>query len=606
MIAKMLKCMIITDEKRKNACISDLCTLGCVHIENIRRKSQRSEDFEKIKSTYSNALKVLLDLGVKKEAKEESGDVEKAVMVINSLDKEKKEIAERIRLNSLEAERIREYGSFDPEDFALLEKKGIKIRIYKAGKKETEELKKDETFSFILLKEGKLNTIASLSDLPENIHLSEFALPSLSLSSFDEEIERDKNRIALINEDIKKYLVLKKAIEREIRKLDDEIMYSDCLSTLKDEGEVAYISGYIPSKCKDEFASFLKERGYAYAIREVSEDDDVPTLVEYNRVTRIVKPVFDILGTVPGYREMDISSYFLVFFSLFFAMIVGDAGYGLVFLIAAVIMNAKSRKLSDINILLYVLSITTIIWGALTGTYFGSEKILSSSAFLQSLVIPQITNFPEVMGVDSTWAQNMVMKFCFILGTIQLSLACIINVVRKIKSKDLSFVADLGWLLDILVLYGLVLYLVIGAECNFKAVAISVATGYVLVLLFGSQAPGVPFVKGMLSGLAGFFTTFLNTVSAFSNIMSYIRLFAVGMASLAIAESFNNMAGGMMSGAGIPLALIVILLGHVLNLVMGVLSVIVHGVRLNLLEFSGQLGMEWSGHQYEPFSKKAE
>ena len=111
------------------------------------------------------------------------------------------------------------------------------------------------------------------------------------------------------------------------------------------------------------------------------------------------------------------------------------------------------------------------------------------------------------------------------------------------------------------------------------------------------------FLDGLKASLAGFFTTFLDTISCFSNIMSYIRLFAVGMASLAIAQSFNGMAEGMLSGALIPVGIAIIVVGHLLNLVMGILSVVVHGVRLNLLEFSGALGMEWTGYNYEPFCK---
>jgi V/A-type H+-transporting ATPase subunit I len=88
--------------------------------------------------------------------------------------------------------------------------------------------------------------------------------------------------------------------------------------------------------------------------------------------------------------------------------------------------------------------------------------------------------------------------------------------------------------------------------------------------------------------------------------MSYIRLFAVGMASLAIAQSFNDMAGSMLKGWALPAGILILVIGHGLNIVMGALSVIVHGVRLNLLEFSGQLGMEWAGIPYEPFRKNVE
>ena len=124
-----------------------------------------------------------------------------------------------------------------------------------------------------------------------------------------------------------------------------------------------------------------------------------------------------------------------------------------------------------------------------------------------------------------------------------------------------------------------------------------------LVVLFGGMSPDKSFGQGLKAGLGDAFTVFLNTISAFGNIMSYIRLFAVGMASLAIAQSFNNMALGF-KGPLVIATVLILLIGHGLNIVMGLLSVVVHGVRLNLLEFSGQLGMEWAGIAYDPFKKR--
>ena len=152
-------------------------------------------------------------------------------------------------------------------------------------------------------------------------------------------------------------------------------------------------------------------------------------------------------------------------------------------------------------------------------------------------------------------------------------------------------------------LQGAVLYLVIGQQVNLIPVACVVIAGFLLVVCFGGMAPDKTFGQGLKAGLGNAFTVFLNTISAFGNIMSYIRLFAVGMASLAIAQSFNNMAFGF-KGPLVIAAILILLIGHGLNIVMGLLSVVVHGVRLNLLEFSGQLGMEWAGIAYDPFKKR--
>ena len=208
-------------------------------------------------------------------------------------------------------------------------------------------------------------------------------------------------------------------------------------------------------------------------------------------------------------------------------------------------MTLKNKKASTAVQLLWLLSIATIVWGALTGTWFGLEQAMDVP-LLKSLVIPTFANYPAHFGVESTTQQNTIMKFCFILGTVQLSLACVMNIRRKL---------------------------------------------------------GETFGQGLKAGLGDAFTVFLNTISAFGNIMSYIRLFAVGMASLAIAQSFNNMAFGF-KGPLVIAAILILLIGHGLNIVMGLLSVVVHGVRLNLLEFSGQLGMEWAGIAYDPFKKR--
>lgn len=365
---------------------------------------------------------------------------------------------------------------------------------------------------------------------------------------------------------------------------------------------LVWLTGYLPVDEAERFKATAAKEHWAWAMDDPAADDDkVPTKIKYTRVTRLIAPVFDILGTVPSYREYDISFWFLGFFTLFFAMIIGDAGYGCLFLLTAAALTVKSKKPSDAVQLLWVLSIATIVWGAMTGTWFGLEGAMDVP-LLRSLVVPTFANYPEYFNVTTTQQQNSVMKFCFILGTVQLSLACVMNIRRKTREKDLSWVADLGWLCAICALYFVVLYLVIGEQVNLTPIAAVVLLGFVLVVCFGGMSPDKTFAQGLKAGLGNAFTVFLNTISAFGNIMSYIRLFAVGMASLAIAQSFNNMALGF-KGPLVVVGILIMLVGHGLNIVMGLLSVVVHGVRLNLLEFSGQLGMEWTGTAYAPFKK---
>ena len=374
---------------------------------------------------------------------------------------------------------------------------------------------------------------------------------------------------------------------------------SACAARLNAESGIVWITGYIPQTETEKFVGAAKEHGWAWLIDDADENDAaVPTKVRYNKATALIKPLFDILGTVPGYREYDISFWFLAFFALFFAMIIGDAGYGALFLVGTVILNVM-KKLTNVTLLLYLLSAATVVWGALTGTWFGLEGAMKVP-FLKALVIPGFANYPEYFDVTATQAQNNVMKFCFSIGVIQLALACVMNIRRKICGRSLAWVADLGWLLAVCALYFMVLYLVIGETVNLAIVASVIGAGFLLVVFFGGMSPEKTFAQGLKAGLGNTFTTFLNTISAFGNVMSYIRLFAVGMASLAIAQSFNDMASGF-GGGLVIVGVVIMIIGHALNIVMGFLSVVVHGVRLNLLEFSGQLGMEWTGIAYDPF-----
>ncbi|MFH2115745.1 MAG: V-type ATP synthase subunit I, partial [Spirochaetota bacterium] len=111
-------------------------------------------------------------------------------------------------------------------------------------------------------------------------------------------------------------------------------------------------------------------------------------------------------------------------------------------------------------------------------------------------------------------------------------------------------------------------------------------------------------IQAMLDTLKNIISIFLGAVSFFADIVSYIRLWAVGLAGVAISQATNGMASGLLR---VSLAFLfgaaILLVGHSLNLVMGALSVVVHGVRLNLLEFSGHMNMEWSGYRYEPFKE---
>ncbi|MDX9914332.1 MAG: ATPase [Sphaerochaeta sp.] len=606
----MKKAYIVIKTAKKRMMLKALGNAGLLHLESDIHANEETQQIQKRCDTLLSTISAIVELQGKREQVEQrtlsmEASAEIADRYAGLID-ERKRLEEEIAIHKGQVERLSPWGDFDPVQIEQLRQAGIDLHFYTLSKKDLSAL--DPAISYLnLAPVGSLEAIATVGvELPPSAMASELAIPKAGLLDTQRLLETATAKLAETVDTLRGGAIYLTSLKEYHRRLTETRIFEEIANGMEGEEELCWIGGYLPIDQVSSFETIAKSNAWAYALDDVSEEDTPPTLVRYPKGVGIIKPVFDILGTVPGYSEGDISTWFLLFFTLFFAMIIGDAGYGLIFLLAASAIHFKTKKPTTLVLLIYVLSVATMVWGSITGTWFGSKAILERLPVLQTLVIPSIANYPELFGIDAVTAQNTVMKFCFIVGTVQLSLACTLNVIKKAPHKDLSLMADIGWLVAILALYLVVLQLVIGTLINIQVVFTVVLAGFALVVLFGEQSPGTPIAKGMIKGLGGIFTTFLNTISAFSNIMSYIRLFAVGMASVAIAQSFNAMASSMNSGIAIVAGIVVLVIGHSLNLVMGLLSVVVHGVRLNLLEFSGQLGMEWTGVAYKPFAQTAQ
>jgi V/A-type H+-transporting ATPase subunit I len=259
--------------------------------------------------------------------------------------------------------------------------------------------------------------------------------------------------------------------------------------------------------------------------------------------------------------------------------LIGDAGYGVIFLSALLISRKvfKVRLAPLVTRLIVVFNLAAVAWGVLTANYFGMT--LPDGSFLAKIALIDGDNI------------ELMMKICFTIGLVHLTLAHLWTFISVINS--LKAVAEVGWLMTLWAAYFLAMFVIAGVEFPMVMAYVG-GLGIVLALIF----------SGSLLSVAGIFQFPFAVINCFSDIASYLRLFAVGAAALALAQVFNGMAGDLIAGGGalgILGGLLILLLGHSLNLVLGLLSVLVHGLRLNLLEFSGHIGLEWAGFKYNPF-----
>ena len=604
MVEKMKMVHIVTTASHKDEMLRALRDAGVMHLaEKQNADREVSERFQ----TLSRTTMALGDYAEKKQkpADEILSDSEFNEMyagVLDAIDR-KAALGQEISSANTEIDRIRAWGEFSPADVEALREKGYDLHFYRLGDKELEAALESEDVRLIKLAPvDKQAAVAVLGTLPAEIPATEFMLPEKSIREFEADITAARTGIEDCDRTLKASSVYEKSFKDQLLKAGNELNYATADATCQGDDEFVWLSGYIPEVEMDKFRAMAEQTQCAWAADDVEEDDDqIPTKLRYTKVSKLIEPVFNILGILPGYREQDVSLWFLLFFTLFFAMIIGDGGYGVLILLGTIALRVKQKEGSTVTFLLFVLSIATIVWGAVTGTWFGMESAMKVP-FLKALVIPSLATYPEYFGLTSDVTQNAIMKFSFSIGAVQMALGSILAIKEKIAKKDLSWVSNLGWAIAVIAMYLLALNLVIHDPVPLKPVFAMIGVAFVLVLLFGGMSPELSFAQGLKAGLANAFTDFLDTISCFGNVMSYIRLFAVGMAGVAISQSFNGIAAGM-SGPLIILGVLVVLIGHALNIIMCFLSVVVHGVRLNVLEFSGQVGLEWTGLPYEPFKE---
>jgi len=368
------------------------------------------------------------------------------------------------------------------------------------------------------------------------------------------------------------------------------------------EGRIALLCGFVPLTHIKELKAQAAEMGWGLFIRDPAEEEMPPTAIANPKSIAIINPIYRLLGTLPGYREPETSIIFLIFFVVFFAMIVGDAGYALLLLLCALCYRlvARDRRQKEGAALLIATGGATLMWGALSGNWFGQETI-AQLPLLSFLVVPELDAF-------NARSIPFVQWICFMIATLHMSIAHIWRMIYEWKYRSwMQSLVNLGWMLLIFGMYAIAVRLILGAfgfwyPSNFLWTIIG---GVAIIALFEKQEAGRSFLLGVAKGVGGLFNTLLSGVSLFADVISYLRLFAVGLASVEIARSFNQLAFSVDAGVfSVAISIIILIIGHSLNIAMGMLSIIVHGIRLNMLEFSGHLGVEWSGTPYEPFSEK--
>lgn len=635
MIAPMKKVTLLVLEKEREVALQALRKLGLVHVEARPAESKNLTELKALQNKVVQAKTLLTEI-LGKEAKNAkknpiglSGSEKKRVEMINeivALNERKKDIAIEIAKILAIMLEYSGFGDFNPADFAYLREKGVTLAIASAFHKQYKALfvkgvqgKGVEKSELEILKLGadkkkvSFLIIAGEKGLPATIDsaITILPLPEKSNSEYAEDIKILKKELAEADNKLRSFaknISELEAFEKiNAKRIEFESVYAgmETVALKKaNNGEnvpgISWLVGYIPTKESSKLKQLATEKAWGLIMDDPKEEDLVPTKLENSTAVSTIHPLYDFLNMFPGYFEFDVSWAVLIFFGIFTAMIFGDAGYGSLIFLGCMFATIKSKmagkKIGAGLRLFSYLSFLTIIWGTLSCSWFGMDSSLVPE-FLRRLSIPAIVN-PET-------STSTVMFISFTIGFIHLMLGRIVAIIKG--DKNLSILGNIGVMGMLVGMYFVILNLLISAERYpiKNWVLISLGVGFVLDFVFGNYETTIG--ASIMASVKDIIGKFLGLVNVFADIMSYVRLWAVGLAGASIMLAVNSIVGPMFGKAALFIfGLIICVSGHGLNMVLNVLSVVVHAVRLNTMEFSGHVGLEWSGFKYKPFVETVE
>ena len=586
---KRLTLFAVSDQK--DQILGGLQELGCLHLVNLRESGRHTElPSAQPKDTYE-ALRYLEGSPVKRRPVSEDEDYDLDAIVEKALWNRQRRRAVHDRIDELR-QQIREvepWGDFELPSPAAMG--GLRLWFYVVPLHKM-KLVRASDLTWHIVRKGNRNAYVVVLSGTQPV-LDEMPAPPVDIGSqslselrWQEELAAaEAEEIFAERWSLTRFLgLLKKDMARAENRAALEFAGTQTL----DAEDLFAVQGWVPEKRAGDVLDFAERQGLACTLEEPGPDDAPPVLLENPSKLSAGEDLVAFFQ-LPGYRDWDPSSVIFVSFALFFAMILSDAGYaallalGLAFLWPKMGRSDAGRRLRSLATSVVGAS---IVYGVLAGSYFGVAP--SADSFAGSLKVLEINDF------------NSMMRLSIVVGGIHVVLANIM--VAWNRRGSWMALAPLGWV--VIVLTGLVVVL-LGLDHSFTNVAWWVmGTGGALILLFSSERPfkrGADLFWRLLDGLKAV----MGLSSAFGDVLSYLRLFALGLSSASLAVTFNQLAVQAMDtpGIGLLFGLAILVLGHVLNIVLAIISGVVHGLRLNLIEFYNW-GVSGEGDAFKAFRKK--
>lgn len=618
MIAKMKKYTFLIFHKEYETFLETLRELGVLHVELKEEGTpDNPELFENIQlnKTLKEIKKALLRRIVKddvvasgtyKSGFELMDFYQQLIAEIETLQQALQRVEKDIQIN-------KPWGEFSFETLEKLKENGNTVNFFSCpASKYQSEWEADGTVFKISTQGSTINFVQVLqpgSNIEIDADPVRLAKKSLSgLFAEKKTLSEDISEKNLALDGLAKSSIelIQQAIDQTTEKVDFATVVLG--SEKQAEEKLAVLEGWIPVSDEAALVEMLKSSSVYYEDRKPTIYENVPVLLKNNAFAKLFEVISDLYSK-PKYSEIDLTPFLAPFYLIFFGFCFSDAGYGLLFVFAATFFKMKAEKESKgMLTLVQLLGASTVFFGLLGGVFFGIELYNTNLPFYSSIAEAYGSAERPITGI----IQDIMFKASLGLGLFQMLFGMFLKAAKLTKQAGFKYaISTLGW--AFLIIASVVNYFAIASTGTaFTNVPYLVVAGICLFGIFFMNSPGKnPFVNFG----AGLWDTYNTVVGGVGDLLSYVRLFALGLASGILGLVFNQL-GSKMFNPGDPEAtiggliggfigmLVVLIAGHAINIFMSGLGSMVHPLRLTFVEFYKNAGFEGGGLPYNPFRKQ--
>ena len=605
MITKMKKLTFLVYHKEYEEFLNSLRELGVVHIvEKQQGAADNTELQENIRlfNRLAATLKLLQNQKHEKNAviATEGGTATRGMQVLDEVDAlqtEHGKLSQQLQSYAKEKEVLEVWGNFEPTGIQKLKDAGYIIGFYSCSEGNYKEEWETEYNAMIVNRISSKVFFVTVTKAGQEVDLDveQAKLPAYSLSRLEalydtteQAIEgNEKKLVALSETDIP-------SLKAALKELQSQIEFSKVvLSSEQTAGDkLMLIEGWAPAYSKVEIEAYLNDAHVYYEITDPMPGDNVPIRLNNKGFFAWFEPICK-LYMLPKYNELDLTPFFAPFFMVFFGLCLGDSGYGLFLFLGATAYRLLAKKVTpsmkSIISLIQVLSASTFFCGLLTGTFFGAN--------IYDLDWPIVQRLKHAVLMDN----NDMFRLSLILGVIQILFGMVLKAVNQTIQFGFKYaIATIGWIILLVstavsALFASSELLSMGGTAYKVVLCISGA----MIFLFNTPGKNIFMNIGL-----GLWDSYNMVTGLLGDVLSYVRLFALGLSGGILAGVFNSLAVGMSPDnviAGPIVMVLIFVIGHAINMFMNVLGAMVHPMRLTFVEFFKNSGYEGSGKEYKPF-----